>query len=241
MKQRVFLLFIALVALSTSLASAQQRLSVDVEEITVAQGQRLTIARSIYLHSDGRLIVEQHSPERSISLTNSLGEMQIYTPRKNEVVVVNNKELSSGNDLVAMFANGSYVDMDLPLYGYVPSGVRSEQGMTIKTFKPKGGASGQGVASVELVFQNQLPICMIYYGADHKALRKLYFSRYEYGRIALPMRVTEVEYTSPTDSLVRLSRYANLRFDSEATSEMFDYEVPTDAVRVEMAIPKAKK
>ena len=60
-----------------------------------------------------------------------------------------------------------------------------------KTFEPKGGASGQGAAAkVELVFQQQLPICMVYYDGSGQTLRKLYFSRHEYGRIALPIRVT---------------------------------------------------
>ena len=235
MKARVFIIALFVALLHSVGVGAQQRLSVDVEEVSVAGGQKVTVTRSIFLHPDGRMVVEQHRPDRNICITNALGEMQLYTPRKNEVVVVNGKEVSSGNDLVAIFASGAYVDMGLPLYGYTQSGVRREEGLTIKTFEPKGG-SREGAAKVELVFQNQLPICMVYYDGSGKTLRKLYFSRYEYGQIALPMRVTEVEYTSPTDSLVRLSRYSNLRFGSDATSEMFDFQVPADAVRV--ALPK---
>ena len=236
MKIRLFII-ITLALLLPAFAVAQQRLSVDVEEVSVAEGQKLTITKSVYLNVDGRMVVEQRRPSRTIWLTNSLGEMKIYNPQKNEVVVAGDKEMSSGRDLVAMFASGAYVDMDLPAFGYAPSGVRREDGLTIKSYEPKGGVGKQGVAKVELVFQNQLPICMLYLDGDGKALRKLYFSRYEYGRIALPMRVTEVEYTSPTDSLVRLSRYSNLRFGDEAQSEMFDYEIPADAKRV--ALPKA--
>lgn len=218
----------------------QQRLSVEVEEVSVAEGQKITVTKSIFLNPDGRMVVEQHKPDRTIFLTNALGEMQIYNPRKNEVVVTSNKEMASGRDLVAMFASGAYVDMDLPMYGYVASDVRNEDGMTIKTFVPKGGSGGQGVASVELVFQNQLPICMIYYDANRRAVRKLYFSRYEYGMIALPMRVTEVEYSSPTDSLVRLSRYSNLRFGADTASEMFDFQVPREATRIALQDPNKK-
>lgn len=240
MREKIFIIAALVAMLHTVEVVAQQRISVDVEEVSVAKGQKVTVTRSIFLHPDGRMVVEQHRPDRSIIITNTLGEMQVYTPRNNEVIVASGKEMSSGNDLVAMFASGAYVDMDLPMYGYTQSGVRREDGLTIKTFEPKGGASGQGAAAkVELVFQQQLPICMVYYDGGGQTLRKLYFSRYEYGRIALPMRVTEVEYTSPTDSLVRLSRYSNLRFGAEAASEMFDFQVPADAKRV--ALPKMKK
>ncbi len=242
MKNNICTLIVALVVAVAwpSMAVAQQRMSVDVEEVTVAQGQKVTVTKSIYLNPDGRMVVEQHRPDRTIYLTNRLGEMQIYTPRKNEVMVSNDRELSSGRDMVAMFASGAYVDMDLPLFGYAQTSIRREGDLTIKNFEPKSGGK-KGVAKIELVFQNQLPICMVYYDGGGKALRKLYFSRYEYGLVALPMRVTEVEYTSPTDSLVRLSLYRNLRFGAEATSEMFDFEVPADAKRVVMPKPNVKK
>jgi hypothetical protein len=91
---------------------------------------------------------------------------------------------------------------------------------------------------VELAFDRHLPVCMVYYGPKGNAIRKVYFSRYELGRVPMPMRITEVEYTSPTDSLIMLSTYSNLTIGADAQSEMFDFEVPTDAVKV--ALDKQK-
>ncbi len=220
---------LTLLLLATTLsANAQQRVSVDVKTVQVAEGKRVTTERSVYLTEDGRLISEQHRPVHLISLANSIGEMRIYDPAKNEVAMVSDKELASGKDMVAVFAWGSYGDMGLPAYGFTQSDVRYEDGLTIKTFTPK---SHTNISQVELVFQNHLPICMIYYDSKYLPLRKVYFSAYKHERISMPMRITEVEYSSPRDSVVRLSTYTNLMTGSRADSPMFDYQIPAGAKR----------
>lgn len=219
----------ALMMLLPISAMAQQRLSVDVTTVQVAQGKKITTSRSLYLHPDGRLVVEQHAPLHLISLTNRLGEMRIYDPSNNQVAAINNREMASNKEMVSIFSSGDYADMELNNYGFAQSDVRNEDGLIIKTFNTLGNTNG--VHTVELVFQKQVPICMIYYGGGGEVMRKVYFSRYEYGRIPMPMRITEIEYTSPQDSLVRLSTYTNLLTGREASSEMFDFQIPADAIR----------
>ena len=223
--KRLLAILLLTLALPT-LAGAQVRLSVDVQSVQVAGGKKMTTERSICLHTDGRMIVEQFRPTHHVTITNTLGEMRLYDPKTNEVAIVSDEELASNKEIVAIFASGSYVDMALPMYGYTQSSIRSEDGLLIKTFVPK---SVSATAMVELVFQNHLPICMVYYNAKGEAMRKLYFSRYQYDRLPIPMRITEIEYTTKRDSLVRLSTYSNLLFDSQAQSPLFDFQVPADA------------
>lgn len=221
------LLAILLLALSLPIAAgAQVRLSVDEKSVQVASGKKMTTERSICLLPDGRMIVEQQRPTHSITLTNTMGDVRIYDPNSNEVAVFNDKDVASNNETIAIFASGGYVDMGLPMYGYTQSGIRNEDGLLIKTFTPK---STSATAMVELVFQNHLPICMIYYNAKGEAMRKLYFAHYQYDRVPIPMRITEVEYTPKRDSLVRLSTYSNLHFDNDAQSALFDFQIPADA------------
>lgn len=215
--------------------AAQQRVSVDVKTVQVAEGKKVTTERSIYLTPDGRMIAEQHRPVYLVSLSNSLGEMRIYDPRTNEVAVMNNKELSADKEMVAMFAWGNYSNMGLLSYGFSQSDIRQEDGLTIKTFTPKSFAN---ISKVELVFQNHLPICMIYYDAKSAPLRKVYFSQYKHDRIPMPMRITEIEYNSPRDSVVRLSTYSNLLVGPAANSPMFDFKVPADAKRTNVDLNK---
>lgn len=229
MYKRLFSLVVLFVPI---VAAAQVRLSIDERCVQIASGKKMTTERSLYLGTDGTIVCEQQRPAHSISQTNTLGEMRIYNPADNTLVAVNDKEMASDKNIVAMFASGSYVDMALPHYGYTQSEVRSEEGLLIKTFVPKGAEGA--IAKVELVFQNHLPICMVYYNGKGQSVRKMYFSRYEYGRIPMPMRITEVEYSSPTDSLVTLSTYSNLRFGEDATSEMFDWQPPADAKRTDI-------
>lgn len=226
MKLRILTALLVLLPIS---AMAQQRLSVDVTTVQVSQGKKVTTSRSLYLHPDGRLVVEQHAPLHLVSLTNRLGEMRIYDPKNNQVAAINNREMGSDKEMVSIFASGDYADMALNDYGFTQSDVRNEDGLIIKTFEAVKSAGG--VHSVELVLQNHVPICMIYYDGGGNVMRKVYFSRYEYGRIPMPMRITEIEYTSPQDSLVRLSTYTNLLTGREASSEMFDFQIPADAVR----------
>jgi hypothetical protein len=224
--------FVAIALLLPLVAAAQQRVSVDVETVQVANGQKVTTLRSLYLHPDGRLVVEQHKPMHLISQTNSLGEMRIYDPRNNQVAAVNNREMSSSREMVAIFSSGDYADMALDDYDFLQSDVRTEENYVIKTYNAR--RRDKGVTSVELVFQNHLPICMIYYDAGGNILRKVHFSRYEYGRIPMPMRIVEIEYTTPGDSIVRRNTYSNLLTGREATSPMFDYQIPADAQRTDI-------
>ncbi len=217
------------------MASAQVRLSIDERSVQVAGGKKMTTERSIYLHPDGRLVSVQHSPQNIISITNSLGEMRNYNPATNEVVTMNNKEMSSSREMITMFASGSYTDMALSQYGFRQSSIRREEGVIIKTFTP---ASTAEIGKVELVFQQQLPICMLYYNAKDECIRKVYFSRYEYGRIPMPMRVTDVEYTPKRDSIVTLNTYSNLMIGESANSDMFDWQIPSDAKRTELDLNK---
>ena len=232
-------LLILLSLLLPTLAIAQQRLSVDVQTVTVAQGKKVTATKSLYLNPDGRLVSVTHRPHHIITLTNALGEMRIYNPKDNTVVVTDNKEMASSKETVSMFASGRFVDMDLPMYGYKQTDIRQDGALTIKTFEPQ--AKTQGIIKVELVFERHLPVCMIYYGPKGNAIRKVYFSRYELGRVPMPMRITEVEYTSPTDSLIMLSTYSNLTIGADAQSEMFDFEIPANAVKVALEQPNALK
>lgn len=226
--KRLFPILFAL--LIPAVSTAQQHISVDVQTVTVADGKKVTATQSLYLNPDGRLVSETHRPQHLITLTNTFGEMRIYNPKENTVVVADNKEVASNKEVVAMFASGRFVDMDLPVYGYQQTDIKQQEGLTIKSFEPK--QKTEGVAKVELVFEQRLPICMVYYGPKGKAVRKVYFSRYELGRVPMPMRITEVEYTSPTDSIVKLSTYSNLVVGSEAQSEMFDFQVPADATKI---------
>lgn len=214
-------------------AEAQQRVSVHVQEITVQDGKKVTVEKDLYLHPDGRLVVEQSAPQRVIYTTNALGEMRIYDPSQNQVVVADDRQMASDKELLYMFASGSYVDMALPQYGYRADGVRRQEGgVLVKTFVPK--AKTQGVDKVELVMQQHLPICMIYYNAKGEPLRKVYFAKYDMGRMPMPMRVTDIEYPSKGDSVVHLSLYSQLLVGGEADSEMFEYKIPADAERVAM-------
>lgn len=213
------------------MASAQVRLSIDERSVQVAGGKKMTTERSIYLHPDGKITNVQHRPVYTISQSNTLGEVRIYDPKSNSVMSMNDKELSSSRNTIAMFASGAYTDMGLGQYGFLQSGLRNEEGLLIKTFEPK---SVGAVAKVEIVFQQHLPICMLYYSAKGECMRKVYFANYEYGRIPMPMRITEIEYTPKRDSLVRLSTYSNLLFGEDASSEMFDWQIPADAQRTEV-------
>lgn len=210
---------------------AQQRLSVDVRTVQVAEGKKMTSESSIYLHPDGKMTNVQRRPAYTISQSNTLGEVRIYDPKTNSVMTMNDKEMSSSRNTIAMFASGAYGDMGLSMYGFTQSGLRNEDGLLIKTFEPK---SVGAVAKVEIVFQQHLPICMLYYSAKGECMRKVYFANYEYGRIPMPMRITEIEYTPKRDSLVRLSTYSNLLFGEDASSEMFDWQIPADARRTEI-------
>lgn len=205
--------------------SAQRKVSADVEVKQAASGKVATITKRVHCTSDGRVVIHFLKPEEYFVITNSKGEMKMYIPRTNEVLMENSASLSSKDELVSIFMSGRADDLGLGAYGYRLQSSTREDGYIKKTFT---SPADNQYPTVEIVYDNFLPIYCGYMDASGKTVRKVYFSRYApAGRMMFPNRMTDITYTSPKDSTVARTVYSNILVDQE--DPMFDFEVPANA------------
>ena len=206
-------------------ASAQRRISADVEVKQAAGGKVATVNKRIFCSLDGRIVVHFLKPEDYIVTSNVKGETRIFIPRTNEVVVDNTSAMTSQDELISVFMSGRAEDLGLGMYGYRLQSTTREDGLIKKTYvTDKEG----DVPKVEIVYENFLPIYCGYVSASGKTISKTYYSKYvPAGRTMIPTRTTSITYTSQKDSSVMRTIYSDIRVDDNDT--YYDFQVPAGA------------
>ena len=229
---RSWLLIVFLIITSFS-AAAQRRVAADVEVKTMYAGKVTTVKNKVYCNSSGRMVRVFDSPSLYYTVTNPNGEFSLYIPETNEVYSDRKDDFSDKDDLVYLFLSGRSGDMGLSLYGYKLSSTSQEgEGLVKRTYVP--AVKGKGVAKVELVLENYLPIYLAYYDAGGAVVSKTYLSSYsKFTNFVLPLRVTSVQFTSKKDSTLVRTVYSNVRLDGD--DPMFDFQVPAEAKPVKQA------
>ena len=205
-------------------AGAQKRVSADVEVKTAAKGKVGTVTKSVYCTSNGRLVAVYKTPIQYYYIANAKGETQMYTPSTNEVMSQYDKSLSSSTDLVMLFLSGHIDDLGLGYFGYRAGAPTRDGEYMKKNFTSTDPSS----ASVEIVYENYLPIYCAYTAPDGKLLSKKFLDKYErHGRLVLPTRITDISYGSGRDSTVTRTIYSGIKVDGDDPA--FDFQVPADA------------
>lgn len=214
-----------LLTVNTFSIHAQRKVTADVEVKQVASGNVATITKRVHCSNDGRVVIHFLKPEEYFVLTNSKGEMKMFMPRTNEVLMENSSGLSSQDELISLFMNGRVDDLGLAAYGYKLQSTVREDGYIKKTFST---ADKGEHPVVEIVYENFLPIYCGYLDQSGRTVRKTYFSKYTpAGRMMLPTRMTEVTYVSAKDSTVARTVYSNIKVDQD--DPMFSFEIPSNA------------
>lgn len=229
-KYPVLLCAVALVfVLTGGFANAQSRVSADVSIKRVSDGNSISLTKCVYCKNDGSLVVRFTRPQEFFLVTNTIGESKVYNPASNEVIIDNDKTYVSTDELLSIFLMKRSDDLGLKEYGYTLVDTRVENGLVIKKYKSP--AANIKISSVELVFENYLPIYCGYYDDKGIIVRKVYLSNYSFKRsFAFPQRVTQIEMMSNRDSVMTREVYSNIQFDGN--DQYFDYKVPASAKKV---------
>ncbi len=207
-------------------AAAQRRVAADVEVKTVYQGKVTTVNSQVWCQSDGTMVSVYQSPYTYYALTNPNGEFKLYVPSTKEVYSDRRDDYSNKDDILYLFMTGKSDDLGLTSFGYRLASSVNEDGLLKRTYVP--AVPGKGVAKVELVLENWLPIYIAYIDGSGNVLNKTYLSSYaRYPRIALPLRSTSITYTARKDSTIVRTIYSNVRIDTN--DPMFGFKVPSDA------------
>ena len=226
------LIITALFIISMS-ASAQRRVSADMEVKTLYGGKVTTVTSKVFCTSTGQMVQVFQSPSPYYTITNPNGEFKLYVPSTNEVYSERKEDFSDRDDLLYLFLSGRSDDMGLGLYGYKLASTSKEEGGLLKrTYLPM--STGKGASKVELVLENYLPIYLAYYDSSGTVVSRTYLSSYtRFSNLMLPLRVTSVQYMAKKDSSLVRTVYSNVRVDGD--DPMFDFKVPADAKPVKAA------
>ncbi|MCL2417380.1 MAG: hypothetical protein FWD02_05540 [Bacteroidales bacterium] len=204
-------------------------MSVDAEVRRVQGGQAVTVKKSIFFSPNGRMVVHFTHPEEYFLITNRFGEARIFNPQTNEVMVINDRSLSSDVIPLFYFLNNQTTDLGLRDLGFTLTNTRRDGNFLIRTFTPPAQLRAN-LSRVEIVHENHLPIFVAHYNTNNQIVRRMFFSNYErFNALSLPQRITEITNISPTDSIVSRLLYSNIKVGADATSPKFNFTIPSDA------------
>lgn len=222
-------LFFALILFSTVNGFSQNKISANVISKQFLNKKLLTIERDIYYQTNGKLVTHYIKPQEYFLITNSFGEAKVYNPKTNEVMIMNEKNMSSRNELIYTFLSNQYSDFGLTEMGFILKGQKKEGIRIIKTFVPKN-KKNDNVTKIEIVFENTFPIYIAYYNKKNFITRKVYYSKYQNFKLfTFPTQITEISFVSTKDSIVKRDDYSNVKVENFNTNSLFDYNVPLNA------------
>ena len=210
-------------------AQSKDRVSVSQETRVLSKGTKSIFKCDIYYNKEKDVVVTHHYyPAEFVKMSNRMGEMKIYFPAKNTVTLQQNQALSTTNELLYYFVNNKVADLGLSKEGFKLVNSSREEGMMVTVWQAP--LSLKVIARIKIVFKDMVPVYAEYLGLDGEIKKKIYYSNYfDFKSFSLPLRITEINFESRTDSTIRLSVFSNVRTAGFPDNNYFDFKVPDDA------------
>ncbi|MCA1745567.1 MAG: outer membrane lipoprotein-sorting protein [Bacteroidales bacterium] len=214
--------------------SYKGKVSVNATHQVHKNGQLFTVqSTTLYDGSTGAITCHYTSPSEFYKTINTKGETTIYVPEKNEVSFTQNSQYGSDSELLYYFVNNFTQHLGLESEGFIRNGARTEGNYYITTWQAPAGL--KPVHTVELVFENFLPVYAEYQGLSGKPLKKIYYYEYHHANhFSLPRKITEIAYTSERDSTVRRTTFSDIQTGMTIEDSRFNFQIPDDAVKLDL-------
>ena len=220
---------------------AQQRIAVDVTTRQLQNKRVLRTERQIFFSNNGNTVVHYTHPQEYVVVSNRLGEMQIYQPSANEVMIMQDREAVAQMETFLFFVSGDCSDLNLTKLGFMRKSLKKDGERLVATYEPTM-PEDKIYSKVVVVTQDRKPIYSAFYGTDGKVLKKYYYSHYSnLTSYTFPTRITQISFGSHGDSTIVREEYGNIRTSDFGKEAMFDYSVPADARRVTPFDDKRKR
>ena len=212
--------------------AAQSRVMADVTARQVHKGKSMRVEKQVFYSSNGNLVVHYTYPQQYYMVTNRLGETSVYQPKAGEVMLVNDRSMSSESELLTIFMSPSYADLGLTRLGFVLAKVEKDGADKVMTYTPTH-VDDKAFSRAVVVLREGNPIYCAFYDQSGNVVKKTYYSHYgELPMITFPTLVTQISYDGRGDSIIRREEYRNVRTKDFPKDALFDYKVPADARRV---------
>lgn len=202
----------------------------QVEQQKLHNGRVISYQSELLLNiNNGEMIVHYTTPQEFYVFSNKLGEMQLYYPKRNEVIRQQNLMFSSENEAMYHFFNNQGQDLGLTESGFFIDKSEIEDQYLVTIWNAPAQLSAQ-VSKAKLVQEDYLPIYVAYFDAKDQVKQKLYLSEWDFESIAVyPKRMTQIDFLPNNDSIISKKVYKNLKL-GQAAHESFTYTtIPENA------------
>lgn len=195
----------------------------------VQAGKSITIKGNVYYQRNGNMVTHFTYPKQYFVIANKTGEVKMYDPSHNSVLLYQNFLLSTQSSQFYYFFSGKSSDMGLSDVGYVQEKITPEKGLLISLWKLKVPDKKALIQRVKLVYQGQNPVYMHYEDVTGKIIRKVFYSNYSLiENTSFPSTTTEIVYDE-ADSTVSRTSFSEFKFNQNASSQYFDFQIPANA------------
>lgn len=209
--------------------NAINKIYAELETRQLKDGKYMTVKGEICYEGNGNMVSHYFYPKDYVLLSNNKGEVKLYEPSTNTVVLTQNNAFSSQTSEFYYFFAGKLADMGLSDIGYVQEKVYPEKDLMVSLWKLKKPDAKRQVQKIKLVHQRQSPVYMHYEDGKGAIVRKVYYYGYtQLQDVSFPATSTEVMF-SGKDSSVTKSVFRNFRLNEQATSQYFNYKIPSNA------------
>lgn len=229
------LLLAALPALFAFSASRINKVSLNMESVTVEKGRKVVSRGEIYYEAgSGSMVTHLTYPLEQIFISNRFGEVKMYDPRNNAVAIKQDLSFNTRGTVLYFFLSSNASDLGLREMGFTLTDTKYEGQFMISRWNAPTQMA-EALSGVKLVHDGYRPVYMEYQDPKMNKLRKVYFSNFQLVLdVELPMRITEVNFFEDgQDSAVSRIDYSNILVNEQAQSSYFEYEIPEDATVVE--------
>jgi hypothetical protein len=206
-----------------------ERIYAELETRQVKAGKYVSVKGEVCYEGNGNMTSHYYYPKNYVLVSNKSGEVKLYDPGANTVVLSQNSLFSSQTSQFYYFFSGKSTDMGLGEMGYVQEKVYAEKDLLISLWRLKKPSKKEQIQKVKLVHQYQHPVYMHYENAVGAIVRKVYY--YEYTvleNFSFPATSTEIVYQGK-DSSVTKTAFRNFKLNQEANSPYFNYKIPPNA------------
>lgn len=232
---KLLLLNISFIFFLTYSLSAQviETISVSRESKALVKGKVVTeLSECYYSSSNLKMVVHSTTPDEYIKTETSKGELSIYFPGNNKLLLQQNSYLSSTKEELYIYVNNMYDDLGLRNEGFSMIETRYEEDYMIIDWAPPSSHKGM-IMKIEIVYENLMPVYSATYNVNGDVYKKTYYSDYiTKNNIVIPERITDITYTSKTDSIVRRVLYSNIKINDEVDKTFLNFKVPDDAILI---------
>lgn len=206
-----------------------QQLSATMVSRTARKGQVAQVKAELTYGSDGKMVTYFSAPFKQYLLNNTRGEVSIYDPEKNTVMLQNNYAYGTETSQLYFFLRNKKEDLGLRQMGFTSKDIRFENGLTITRWAAPSRL-WKVIKEVELVHKGANPVYMKYVGAKGQVVKKVFFYQYQNLKgTDFPSSITQIDFVTPGDSILSKTSYENFRLNEAANLKLLQFSVPANA------------